>query len=107
MVGVAYVGFLDWLCPPELMVSGLCTATWHGPAFDVGIVAGAGLAAALVMLTVIVIAPSHRRSVAAMAFGVGSIVAMYMAYEADALAAGAAALSVALVALIVSLRTLS
>ena len=107
LVGFVYVRFLDWICPPELVVSGACTASWHRAAIDAGIVASAGFAAGLVMLTVILIAPSNRRLVAAFAFGIGSTVAIYMAYASDSWAAGAAVLSVALVALIVSLRTFS
>ena len=107
MIGIAYVGFLDWLCPPELMVSGLCTAKWHGPAFDTGVVVGAGLAAGLIMLTVILIAPSHRRLVAAITFAMGSATAMFVAHESNAWAAGGAAFSVGLLALMVSMRTLS
>ena len=107
LVGIVYVSFLDWLCPPELVVSGSCTASWHRLALDAGVVAGAGLAAGLVMLTAILVAPSHRRLVATIAFGLGSISAMYIAHESDSWVAGAAALAVGLVALVVSLRTTS
>ena len=106
IVGFAYVAFLDWLCPPEQVVSGLCTASWHKPAVEAGVVAGAGLAAGLVMLTVILIAPAHRRLVAAIAFGLGSAAALYMAYETDVWGAGVAAIVVGLAALVIALKSL-
>ena len=83
LIGIAYIGILDWLCPPDLMVSGLCTTPWYESAFDAGVVAGAGLAARLVMLAAILMAPSHRRYVAVLAFGSGSAVALYAAYETN------------------------
>jgi hypothetical protein len=107
IVGVLYVSFLDWLCPPELIFSGVCTASWYEHAFDAGVIVGAGLAAGLFMLTTILIAPSYRRLVAAIAFGIGSAVALHGAYETDSWVAGAAAISVGLLALVVSLRTVS
>lgn len=107
IVGVLYVSFLDWLCPPELIFSGFCTASWYKPAFDAGVIVGAGLGAGLIMLATILIAPSHRRLVAAVAFGIGSAVALHGAYETDSWVAGAAAISVGLLALVVSLRTVS
>ena len=33
---------LDSLCPPELMVSGACTAPWYAPAVEGVILRGAG-----------------------------------------------------------------
>ena len=104
--GLAYVSFLDWLCPPELLVSGACTASWHGPAVDAGIAGGAALAAGLIMVTVVLLAPSHRRLVAVAAFAIGSAVALYMAHHAHAWAAGASAIAVGLIALLLGLRTL-
>ena len=107
IVGILYVSFLDWLCPPELILSGFCTASWYKPAFDAGVIVGAGLGAGLILLTTILVAPSHRRLVAAIAFGIGSAVALYGAYKTDLWVAGAAAISVGLLALVVSLRTIS
>lgn len=32
LVGIGGSSLLDALCPPDLMISGICTAPWHGPA---------------------------------------------------------------------------
>ena len=106
-LGIAYVSVLDWLCPPELMVSGLCTATWYEPAFNAAFVVGAGLAAGLIMLAVILMAPSHRRHVAILAFGSGSAFALYAAYETSLWGAFVAAFLTGLVALAVSMKILA
>lgn len=107
VIGFAYVGILDWLCPPEAMVSGLCTAPWYESAFDAGVVTGAGLAGGLVMLAAIVTAPSHRRYVAITAFIVGSTVAFYAAHVTNEWGAFMAASLVGLVVMGVSMRALA
>jgi hypothetical protein len=32
LIGIGGSSLLDSLCPPDLMISGICTAPWHGPA---------------------------------------------------------------------------
>jgi len=89
------------------MISGLCTASWHKPALDAGVIFGAGLAAALVMVTIITVAPSYRRPVAASTFGLGSIAALYMAYESGLWAPSVAAILVGVMTLAIALRRLN
>ena len=91
-VGLLYVALLERLCPPEFMLSGMCTAPWYSTAFEAGVIAGASLAAVLVMLTVILLAPMHKRVMAISAFSLGSTVAVYMGFTTNGWSAASAAI---------------
>jgi len=39
LIGIGGSSLLDSLCPPDLMISGICTAPWHGPAIRAAAVA--------------------------------------------------------------------
>ena len=67
------------LCPPELVVSGACTADWFGPFFDALVIGGACLAATLVVLFPALVAPAHRVGVARAALVAGVGAALWMA----------------------------
>ena len=74
---VALTSLLKRLCPPELLVSGLCTASWYAAAevtaFAISTAVGAALFVALPALA----APGHRVRVALVAFAVGSAYAIW------------------------------
>lgn len=84
--GITVHGALESLCPPEQVVSGMCTAWWFHYAERAVICAAAGLAAALILLTCALIAPSHRSRVVALTLAAGSLVALAMAVLAAAYA---------------------
>lgn len=52
------------LCPPEAMVSGMCTAPWYGPAETAAMSVALALGAALFVALPAACAPAHRRAVA-------------------------------------------
>ena len=72
------LGFVYDLCPPELIVSGSCTAKWHPGAESAVIAFGAALAAVFVVLFPALLAPGHRFRVAVIAYCVGVLVAVWM-----------------------------
>jgi hypothetical protein len=86
LTGIAVHSALEMLCPPEDIVSGMCTAQWFRYAERVAFCAGAGLAAALVLLTSTLIAPTHRARVAAIILAVGCVAALAMGILANAYA---------------------
>ena len=89
-VPLAYVGYvvtllavvlltslLRLLCPPELLVSGLCTASWYS-SVEVGAFAlSTALGAALFVALPTFVAPSHRPRVAGVAFVAGAAFAVW------------------------------
>jgi hypothetical protein len=89
------------LCPTELLVSGLCTASWFPVAEAASLSFGSAVGATLVVLLPSQLAPAYQRVVGVVAFGFGAIYAASFAvlvgsstllYAACALAAGAATL---------------
>lgn len=77
---------LEALCPPEQVISGMCTARWFHYAERAVFCAGAGLAAALILLATTLLAPSHRSAVAAVTLAMGSVTALVMGILASAYA---------------------
>lgn len=72
------------LCPPAEIVSGMCGAAWYAHA-EQGIIAGcAGFAAALILVTTVLLAPSHRVQLASAVLAGGVAVAIYMAHMTGA-----------------------
>ncbi len=91
LLGLAGITVLDSLCPPDLMVSGLCTASWHAPAVKGLEMICAAFAAAGVVAVPTVIAPHHRVQVAAVCLVGGAMFALFFAIAAHAWADLAAA----------------
>lgn len=79
VLGLLLLSALDSFCPPELVVSGHCTADWHPAATRAVFVLCAGLAAFSVVVGAAWVAPSHRLLVASTAFGIGLVLAAGMA----------------------------
>jgi hypothetical protein len=93
------------LCPPELLVSGMCMATWYRAAESLSICAGAAVGAATAVLLPSLAAPQHRGRVALAALGLGTACATWwlaaggsslLAPFACALASGVIAVRMAL-----------
>ena len=76
-----------YLCPENMMVSGMCTARWYDAAFDAIVCFGAAMAAALIVLLCTLIAPARREQVARVTYLVGAIAAIMMAVPAHAILA--------------------
>src|SRR5262245_23856301 len=79
LVGFGAVSVLDALCPPQLVVSGLCTASWYEPAFEALLLVCTALVAAGVVLVPALVAPAHRFRVAMIGYGCGATFALYAA----------------------------
>ncbi len=86
-LAMALLTGLDHLCPREQIVSGMCMAPWYPGAFEVLFCFGAGIAAALVVVTCTLIAPSYKRRIAVATFLAGSVVAVVMGFTTHAYAA--------------------
>lgn len=91
------IGFLlysvaNYFCPPELMISGRCHASWYSPVIDGVIIFGASLSAILVILLSVLVAPNKRKLVAKIIYSAGLIIAIYAVYETSAWGAFAGAM---------------
>jgi hypothetical protein len=86
VAGITVHSALEALCPPEQIISGMCTAPWFRYAERVAFSAGAGFAAALILVTTTLIAPSHRTNVAVITLAAGLLIALVMGILASAYA---------------------
>ena len=100
VAGIAVASSLDHFCPPDLMVSGMCSAWWHSYAVDVSVVSFAGMAALLVVLSAALVAPSHKLQTAWVAYIVGCLFAVYAVLQTSAFGAFIAALLAGMIALL-------
>lgn len=98
---LALLGIADRFCPPDLLISGMCTASWYRTAERAALCSGAAVGAIAAVALPTFVAPAHKARVAAMAFCLGAVYALWGlaaagAYAwpalASALAAGMAAL---------------
>jgi hypothetical protein len=96
LIGIIALRLAESLCPENQMVSGICTAPWWRP-LEAGVFCfTSGLSAVLVVMAAFFVAPAARVFVAWLAFGVGSIVALWMAAEGAAWAECASAIAAGL-----------
>ena len=83
-IGLILYNVADSFCPPELMISGSCIASWHEPLIECLFVFGASLAAVLTILFSILVAPKKRKLVAKVIYIGGVMFAIYALYETTA-----------------------
>jgi len=83
LTGLMGVDVLDSLCPPDLMISGLCTAWWHRPAMTGLEMICAGLAAAGFVALPARVAPAHRVTVALLCFVLGALFTVELATSGE------------------------
>ncbi|MBB6598034.1 hypothetical protein [Luteimonas sp. MC1825] len=95
------------LCPPELVVSGFCEASWYPAAEQAVFCFGVALSAFLIVLTAAGIAPTHRVLVSKAALGVGTLIAILFAVETGEFLALAAAVLAGILAMLVVTTLLS
>jgi hypothetical protein len=79
VVAIAGFSLINRLCPPELMVSGSCTASWSGLATEALVILCAALSAIGVVLVPALVAPERKLKVATLAFTGGALLAIYIA----------------------------
>ena len=94
LLGIAGSSLLDSLCPPDQMVSGVCTASWHRPAMAALEMLCAAIAAGGFIALPAAVAPAYRVRVGAACFVVGGVLTIELAI-AGALWAPAAVASIA------------
>lgn len=75
------VDFIYNLCPPELIVSGLCTTKWYSPAESATIFFGSALSAAFVVLFPTLFAPKYRFRVAVVAYCMGVLALLWLGQD--------------------------
>jgi hypothetical protein len=78
-VGLLALSFVQSLCPAELMISSVCTASWYPDAEKAVMCLGAALAAALMVLAGAILAPSGKQAVALVIYILGLAAAHYLA----------------------------
>lgn len=83
-IGLYVHGIVDSFCPPELVVSGFCEASWFPAAEKAAICFGVALSAFLVVVTAALVAPTHRLLASKAALAIGTLVAIVFAVGTDA-----------------------
>jgi hypothetical protein len=78
VIGLVLHSVLGSLCPPQEIISGMCTAFWYPLASRSLFCAGAALSAFFVVLFASLVSPSHSRQVAWVVYSVGAGVAVSM-----------------------------
>jgi len=73
LIGIAGSSVLDSFCPPDLMISGICTAPWHGPAMTGLEMLCAAIAAVGFIVLPTAVAPAYQGRVAVACFVVGGL----------------------------------
>ena len=91
VAGLGLLAIAERLCPPEAMVSGMCTAPWYPGAEGAILCASTALAAALMVASAAWLAPSRKALAAAILLALGSLYALASAWGTGAWAAGATA----------------
>lgn len=92
--GFSMLALLQRLCPPELVVSGMCTAAWYRSAETAAFALSAALGAALFVALPSLVAPAHRARVAGVAWLLGCVYTTWLAVAVGASVALPAAAAV-------------
>jgi hypothetical protein len=93
-IGIGGSSLLDSLCPPDLMISGICTAPWYEPAMTALEMVCAAIAAVGFIALPAMVAPGYHPPVAVGCFVVGGLLTIELAI-AGALWAPAAVAAIA------------
>jgi hypothetical protein len=99
LIGIGGSSLLDSLCPPDLMISGVCTAPWHRPAMAALEMVCAAIAAAGFIALPVRIAPAFHVAVAVACFIVGGLLTIELAIAGGLWAPAAIAAIVGVVTL--------
>jgi hypothetical protein len=81
LCAMVLVGLLQGLCPPDLMISAMCTASWFRTAERVAIMFSLATGAALFVALPAAIAPAQRTAIAVGAFAIGFGIVLYMCMQ--------------------------
>jgi hypothetical protein len=104
IIGLLLTNVPGYFCPPELMISELCMASWYGPVMSEIMIFAASLSAVMTLLFAVLIAPGKRDLVAKVVFVAGSIYATYFAFSISAWAEYAGAIIFGLFTLLLLMK---
>jgi hypothetical protein len=105
-IGIALYQGVEALCPASQVESGHCIAPWFLGVSEGLIAFGAALAAALIMISSVLLAPTHKRQVSVATFAFGALAAIVMGLGVGAYLEMAAAIIAGATLLAVLLRRL-
>jgi len=102
ILGMLSVVALDALCPPEMMISGACMASWYPPAVDLLIIISTGLSAVLAIVGAYMVTPEAQRkmAIAYTTYSVGALTAGLWAFELNSWAEFSCAVALGLMAIL-------
>lgn len=103
-LGIFLLGIAEKMCPPEHVISEICTAWWFRYLESAIIYLGVAIVAFFVVIFPAFVAPSHRSLVARSVFFIGTLVAGYMAWSLFAWGEFIAAVAAGLFAVLLSRR---
>lgn len=78
---IVLTNILEKLCPPELMISGLCTASWFPAAVKAAFATASFIGALVFVALPALAAPTFKSTVAWAAFGAGLTVAVIFLWQ--------------------------
>jgi hypothetical protein len=108
VAGIFAHGFLEEvLCPPDEMISGMCTNPRVRVVLTVLVHAFAGFSAVAVELAVVGMAPSSREATTWIAFAVGAVVAVAFGFAAQTYGEAATAVIAGVIAAVIITRHLA
>ena len=99
--GITFEGFLFSLCPQDKVISDTCTALWYSRLSPNLFPVYTALAAVLVIVLPMLVAPNHRFKVGIVFYALGSVAAVAMSLEVGAAAESISALVTGLMTLFV------
>ena len=76
--GIAALALAESFCPPDMLVSGMCTAEYMRWTEKILFLLFPGIAAVLVVLLPALVAPTRKVAVACVFLAVGSVIAMLL-----------------------------
>lgn len=76
--GMAALALAESFCPPEMVVSGMCTAEYMRRTEKILFLLFPGIAAVLVVLLPVLVAPTRKIAVACVFLAAGSVIAMIL-----------------------------
>lgn len=74
--GMAFLALAEFFCPPDAVVSGMCVADYMEPIEKTSFVIFPGIAAVLVVLLPVLVAPCRKVDVAFAFLAAGSVIAI-------------------------------
>lgn len=79
-LGIALYSVLNYICPNDQMVSGVCTAPWFKTVVDALLILCPVLGAILVITLSFYIAPKYKTHISKLVYLIGCGIAFYFAY---------------------------